>query len=182
VRRSGRAIANVANSCRVPHRAARRASVSEQRFAPAWRRDCGGRGRGHEVLDNRDESLGVFAVGVVPDAFEDFEPAAGNRRVSRVRLVRWEDVVVSSPHDERRDIACEVEPVPDITELRARPYTETEQRANDRRARVAGPSVASQRDQVLGTRQRQGASNRFTSSPRPPLDTNTSRSQRSGNW
>ena len=71
------------------------ASVSEQEFVRAWRRDCGGRGRGHEVLDHLDEPLGVFAVGVVPDAFEDFESAAGNRRV-----VAWavpEDVVVGSP-------------------------------------------------------------------------------------
>ena len=75
--RSASASCRVSLSCSSSSRPDMR--VSEEKFPPARCRDCGGHGRGHEVHDNFDEPLGVFAVGVVPDAFEDLESAPGGR-------------------------------------------------------------------------------------------------------
>jgi hypothetical protein len=71
---------------------------------------CGG-GALAEVREQLREAVRVVVVRHVPGAREDLEPAARDRLVGGAAVARRDDAVAFAPHDQRGQLACEVQAI-----------------------------------------------------------------------
>src|SRR5439155_10649104 len=74
-------------------------------------REARGLRRGDEVRDRPGEALWRLTVGKVSDVLEDLEPAPRDRRVGTTGMIHRDDRVARAPHDERREVGGELQPV-----------------------------------------------------------------------